>query len=65
VADPPRVWSDSLYEILSEGEGAMDKRFKVHQTAGKAVRQAIKTLNLTVPQYIETTTATTSAPVPC
>jgi aspartate aminotransferase-like enzyme len=26
----------------------MDKRFKAHQTAGKAVRQAVKALNLTV-----------------
>jgi aspartate aminotransferase-like enzyme len=26
----------------------MDKRFKAHQTAGKAVREAVKALNLTV-----------------
>ena len=38
----------SLYEILSVGEGAMDQRFKAHQTAGKAVRQAVKALNLSV-----------------
>lgn len=50
-ATPPvnliRGLHTSLYEILSEGEGAMDKRFKAHQTAGKAVREAVKALNLT------------------
>src|SRR5690606_24169615 len=50
----------SLYEILSEGEGAMDKRFKAHQTAGKAVREAVKALNLTVRSH-----RITSECIPC